>query len=133
MSFKAVGEHLHTNKIYLSHKMVYSNFWARLTQLPNRTFISWHPFPSRTGSPTCKRATCHLTDGSEYLQPRDHEWTSNVFTEEQDSQSKHPRAVFLKVFGFKVPRHLPVLFYLLWAEVFLKPLSCLLLSYAAKL
>lgn len=32
-----------------------------LQNYPTEHSFSWHPFPSRTASPTCKQATCHLS------------------------------------------------------------------------
>ena len=85
------GGHLHTNKICLSHRMVYLEQFLsktyKTTQL-NFHLLGTH-FLVEQPHQLVNRQHAILADGNEFLQPRDHEWTSNVFAEGRIPNQKH--------------------------------------------
>ena len=96
MSFQGGGEgkYLHTNKIYLSHRMVYLKLFLNKTYTttqPNIHLLGTY-FLVEQAHQLVNRQHAILADGSEYLQPKDHEWTSNVFAEGRIPNQKHPKS-----------------------------------------
>lgn len=69
----------------------YGNFCARQHSYPTKHTVGTH-FLVEQAHQLVNRQHAILTDGCEYLQPRDHEWTSDVFAEGRIPKQKHPNS-----------------------------------------